>query len=149
MEPDNNQMQLQMERKEQEPRQKRPTIFFISALGCLPECMGQCLTFIPPTLPAPLQGMIHGGSQEKRGWGKSVTEPNLGPPTMKQNQSTDCLMKKQFSREPIAGIQSRKTGSSCSKDPDSQMAFRGGFIKATFAVRVAVYGLASDWLMVR
>ena len=33
----------------------------------------------PP--PTPLQGMIHRGSQEKRGWDKSVTEANLGPLT--------------------------------------------------------------------
>lgn len=71
-------------------------------------------------------------------------------PTMKQNQSTDTRL---FEEKVHQGANCRdpikEMGSSCSKDPDSWMAFRGGLLKATFAVRVAVYGLSSDWLVVR
>ena len=40
-------------------------------------------------------------------------------------------------------------GSSCSKDLNSQMVFRGGFLKATFGVRVAAHRLSADWFVVR
>ena len=49
----------------------------------------------------------------------------------------------------ISGCQARRMGSSCSKDLNSLMAFREGFLKATFRVRVAAHGLSSDWLVVR
>ena len=45
--------------------------------------------------------------------------------------------------------QARRMGSSCSKDPDSLIAFRKGFLKATVGMRIAAYGPSSDWLMVR
>ena len=35
------------------------------------------------------------------------------------------------------------------KRPNSLMAFKEGFLKATFGVRAAAHGLSSDWLLVR
>ena len=47
----------------------------------------------------------------------------------------------------ISRLQAWRTGSSCSEDLNSLMAFRGGVLKVTFGVRVAACGLSSDWLV--
>ena len=69
---------------------------------------------------------------------------------MKQNQSTDTrLFEEKVQQGANCGDPIKENGQLMLKDPDSQMAFRGGLLKATFVVRVAAYGLSSDWLMVR
>ena len=49
--------------------------------------------------------------------------------------------------------QARRTGSSCSKDPNSLMAFRGGFLKARWGRGLrgvwSIHIHPSDWLVVR
>ena len=79
-----------------------------------------------------------------------VTEPNLGPLaylTAKPIYWYWVLVK--GSAAFIAGHQARRMGSSCSKDQNSPMASREGFLKVTFGVRAAACGLSSDWLVVR
>ena len=67
-----------------------------------------------------------------------VTEPNLGLLPSLTAKPIYCLqVVVKESTTFTEGHQARRTGSSCSKDPDSLMAFREGFLKATFEVRFA------------
>ena len=64
----------------------------------------------------------------------------------KSNSDSECL---QQSKGLFAGCQARRTGSSCSKDPDSLMAFRQGFLKTVLGERVEGYinSLWTFWLV--
>ena len=68
-------------------------------------------------------------------------------PVAQQSQSTDTRLWGKKVQHLLQG-QARRMGSLCSKDLNS-MAFRKGFLKATFGMRIAAYGPYSDWLMVR
>ena len=66
----------------------------------------------------------------------AVTEPNLGPLT--HHAAKPIYWHWVVVKYSIyCRHQARRTGSSCSKDPNSLMAFREGFLKATFGVRAA------------
>ena len=56
-------------------------------------------------------------------------------PTVQQSQFTHARLWWRKVQHLCAGHQTRNTGSSCSKDPNSLMTFRESFLKATFGVR--------------
>ena len=65
------------------------------------------------------------------------------PRWRKPNSDSGCL---QQSKGLFAGCQARRTGNSCSKDPNSPMAFRQGFLKTVIGERV-VGCVTSSWTL--
>ena len=71
-------------------------------------------------------------------------------PDAQQSLTTDTrLRRRKDSIYCFVQCQARKMGGSCSKDPNSLMAFRKVFLKTIFWLRVAASEFSSDSLMVR
>ena len=83
-------------------------------------------------------------------WLDGITDSmdmTLNSPVAQQSQSTDTRLWGKKVQHLLQG-QARRMGSLCSKDLNS-MAFRKGFLKATFGVRVTAHRISFGWLMVK